>query len=55
MSEAELNCIMKHFYEWWENEEGIDASKEECFWHGYKLCMQLNGLTKYVKDVENES
>ena len=54
MTDKEYDCIYDHFQEWWES-GGCDADGQEAFWKGYELCMALNGLTKYIKDVENES
>lgn len=43
----------KYFDDWFEN-DGCDGDVEEGFWRGYDACMAMHGLTKYVKDVENE-
>ena len=53
MTDKEFDCIMKHFYKWYES-GGCDADVEESFWEGYKLCMTLNKLNRYVKDIEDE-
>lgn len=52
MTEKEYDYIRDNYFEDWYQNGGCDSDDEELFWYGYETCMKINGLTKYVKDLE---